>query len=155
MKNSFLYASHRALSNLLWDNNIWSIYAYTSFAQAQDDGMVFSQKWKIKTRKFKTETGTFSFDVLKYADNIDAISHPIIFNFGWQHIMKVPGVRKMVLPLHYEYELEREVLEKICELSDNGHVIMSNGQAIMDKFKGSKFLVGIDIEAPTYSYLDN
>ena len=147
MDKSTLYVSHLALRDLLFKQGIWNIYAYVP-----GDKMTAQPKWKIKTRRYMH--GKFSFDSLKYYDNEEAKCYPLVFNFGWREREKVSGVGIKVVQLCYEYELEREILEKMCELSDAGHIITTNNQVIMDKFKGSEFLVKIDMEAPSYAYLD-
>lgn len=149
MEQSLLYASHLALNNLLAKQDIWNIYAYVP-----GDKMTVQPKWKIKTRRYIRNYANFSTDCLKYYSSEEMKCHPLVFNFGWREREKVPGIGVKVLQLCYEYELEREILEKMCELSDAGHTIMANKQIIMDKFKGSEFLIGIDMEAPSYSHLD-
>ena len=149
MTYSILYASHHALKNLLFfKHHIWDIYAYVP-----GNGLDFS-KWKIKTKKYNEKTGKFSFDSLKYYDSKSEEHHPLTFNFGHREREKVSGLGIEVLQLQCEYELEREVIEKMCQLSDNGYVITSNDEVIMDSFSGSNFLIQIDLDAPSYSSLD-
>lgn len=149
MEQSILYATHLALSSLLFEHKIWNIYAYVPANR-----MTIPSKWKIKTRKYDSRKNTYSLDSLKYYDSRDESLHPIVFNFGWREREKVSNVSVPVLQLQYEYELEREIVEKMCQLSDEGYIIESHKEVILDKFKGSKFLIGIDMVAPSYSYLD-
>lgn len=147
MEQSILYATHLALSNLLFDHNIWNMYAYVP-------GKYEALKWKIKTKKYNVNGGVFSFDSLKYYDPKDEQLHPIVFNFGFREREKISGLHVPVIQLTYEHDLEREIVERICQLSDTGYVITSNKEIILDKFKGSEFLIGIDMAAPSYSHLD-
>lgn len=149
MEQSLLYATHLALMNLLWKHSIWDIYAYVP-----GNKMVVPPKWKIKTKKYNNSANKFSFDSLKYYDSKNGKCCPIVFDFGWRKREKVTGVGIEVLQLRYEYSLEREIVEKICSLADLGHMIMANKEIILDRFKGSEFLIGIDMEAPSYSHLD-
>ena len=147
MEQSILYATHLALKTLLWNHRIWNMYAYVP-------GKYETLKWKIKTKKYDSNRGVFSFDSLKYYDPKDEQPHPIVFNFGYRKREKISGLRVQAIHLAYEYDLEREIVERICQLSDTGHVITANKEIILDKFKGSEFLIGIDMAAPSYSHLD-
>ena len=147
MEQSLLYATHLALTTLLRNCNIWNMYAYVPSKYE-------NLKWKIKTKKYDSNRGVFSFDSLKYYDPKDEQPHPIVFNFGFRERKKISGLRVPAIHLAYEYDLEREIVERICQLSDTGHVITSHKEVILDKFKGSEFLIGIDMAAPSYSYLD-
>lgn len=149
MEQSLLYATHLALKNLLWKHSIWDIYAYVP-----GNKMTVPPKWKIKTKKYNHNTYKFSFDSLKYYDSKNDKWCPIMFDFGWREREKVTGIGIEVLQLQYEYSLEREIVEKICSLADSGHMIMANKEIILDKFKGSEFLISIDMEAPSYSSMD-
>ena len=149
MPQSLLFATHLALSRLLWDHSIWNIYAYVP-----GDKMYIQPRWKIKTRKWNSKSCKYSFDSLKYYDIHDEKLHAIAFNFGWREREHIPTIAIPVLQLQYEYKLEREIVEKICQLSDEGHMVVSNNETIMDKFKGSEFLVGIDLEAPSHADLN-
>ena len=149
MEQSILYATHLALSSLLFDHKIWNIYAYIPSKYE-----TLNAKWKIKTKKYDSNRGVFSFDYLKYYDPKDEQPHPIIFNFGFRERKKISGLRVQAIHLAYEYDLEREIVERICQLSDTGHAITSHKEVILDRFKGSEFLIGIDMAAPSYSHLD-
>ena len=149
MEQSLLYATHLALMTLLCNHSIWNIYAYIP-----NKYETLNAKWKIKTKKYDSNRGVFSFDSLKYYDPKDEQLHPIVFNFGFRERKKISGLRVPAIHLAYEYDLEREIVERICQLSDAGYVITSNKEIILDKFKGSEFLIGIDIDAPSYSHLD-
>ena len=147
MEQSLLYATHLALSNLLFDHNIWNMYAYVPSKYK-------NLKWKIKTKKYDSNRGVFSFDSLKYYDPKDEQPHPIVFNFGYRKREKISGLRVPAIQLTYEHGLEREIVEKMCQLSDEGYVIVSHKEVILDKFKGSELLIRIDMAAPSYSHLD-
>ena len=149
MEQSLLYATHLALSNLLFDHKIWNIYAYVPGKYK-----TLNTKWKIKTKKYDSNRLAFSFDFLKYYDPRDEQLHPIVFNFGYHKREKISGLRVPAIHLEYEYDLEREIVEKMCQLSDTGHVITANKEIILDKFKGSELLIRIDMAAPSYSHLD-
>ena len=149
MEQSILYSTHLALSSLLFDHKIWNIYAYIPSKYE-----TLNAKWKIKTKKYDSNRGVFSFDSLKHYDPKDEQLHPIVFNFGFRERKKISGLRVPAIHLEYEYDLEREIVERICQLSDTGHVITSHKEVILDKFKGSEFLIGIDMAAPSYSHLD-
>ena len=149
MEQSILYATHLALKTLLENCSIWNIYAYVPSKYE-----TLNPKWKIKTKKYDSNRGVFSFDSLKYYDPKDEQPHPIVFNFGFRERKKISGLRVPAIHLAYEYDLEREIVERICQLSDTGHVITANKEIILDKFKGSEFLIGIDMAAPSYSHLD-
>ena len=147
MEQSILYATHLALSSLLFDHKIWNIYAYVPSKYE-------NLKWKIKTKKYDSNRGVFSFDSLKYYDPKDEQPHAIVFNFGYHKREKISGLHVPAIQLTYEHDLERKIVERICQLSDAGYVITSNKEVILDKFKGSEFLIGIDMAAPSYSHLD-
>ena len=149
MEQSILYATHLALKTLLFNHSIWNMYAYVPSKYE-----VLNPKWKIKTKKYNPNGGVFSFDSFKYYDPKDEQPHPIVFNFGYRKREKISGLRVPAIHLEYEYDLEREIVERICQLSDAGYVITSNKEVILDKFKGSEFLIGIDMAAPSYSHLD-
>ena len=149
MEQSILYATHLALETLLWNCSIWNIYAYVPSKYE-----TLNPTWKIKTKKYDSNRGVFSFDSLKYYDPKDEQLHPIVFNFGYRKRDKISGLRIPAIHLAYEYDLEREIVERICQLSDTGHVITANKEIILDRFKGSEFLIGIDMAAPSYSHLD-
>lgn len=149
MEQSILYATHLALNTLLFNHSIWNMYAYVPSKYE-----VLNPKWKIKTKKYNSNEGVFSFDSLKYYDPKDEQLCPIVFNFGYRKREKISGLRVQAIHLAYEYDLEREIVERICQLSDTGHVITSHKEVILDKFKGSEFLIGIDMAAPSYSHLD-
>ena len=149
MEQSLLYATHLALNKLLWEHSIWSIYACTP-----KNGFTLPDKWKVKTRKYNESTGSYSTDSLKYVDCKTSKTHVISFNFGFIKQYHIQGIGKPGILLQHEYGLEREIVERMCQLSDAGHTIVSNGKTILDKFKGSEFLIGIDMEAPSYSHLD-
>ena len=148
MEQSILYVTHLALKTLLFNHSIWNMYAYVPSKYE-----VLNPKWKIKTKKYNSNGGVFSFDSLKYYDPKDVQPHPIVFNFGFRERKKISGLRVPAIHLEYEYDLEREIVERICQLSDTGHVITSHKEVILDKFKGSEFLIGIDMAAPSYSHL--
>ena len=149
MEQSLLYATHLALSNLLFDHKIWNMYAYVPSKYE-----TLNPKWKIKTKKYDSNRVAFSFDSLKYYDAKDEQLHPIVFNFGYHKREKISGLRVPAIQLTYEHDLERKIVERMCQLSDAGYVITSNKEIILDKFKGSEFLIGIDMAAPSYSHLD-
>ena len=149
MEQSILYATHLALDNLLLNHNIWNIYAYVSSKYE-----TLNPKWKIKTKKYNVNGGVFSFDSLKYYDPKDEQPHAIVFNIGFREREKIFGLRVPAIQLTYEHDLERKIVERMCELSDAGYVITSNKEIILDKFKGSEFLIEIDMAAPSYSHLD-
>lgn len=109
--------------------------------------------WKIKTKKYNETTSRFSFDSLKYQDD-NGKNHIITFNFGYLNTVHEAGINVDVVQLAHEYEIERQIVEKICKLSDEGYAIVSNKEVIFDRFEGSKFLIDIDIKAPTYANLD-
>ena len=149
MEQSLLYATHLALSNLLFEHKIWNMYAYVPSKYE-----TLNPKWKIKTKKYNVYGGVFSFDSLKYYDTKDEQPHAIVFNFGYHKREKISGLHVPAIQLTYEHDLEREIVERMCQLSDAGYVITSNKEIILDKFKGSEFLIGIDMAAPSYSHLD-
>ena len=149
MEQSLLYATHLALSNLLFDHKIWNMYAYVPSKYE-----TLNAKWKIKTKKYDSNRVAFSFDFLKYYDPRDEQLHAIVFNFGSLKREKISGLHVPAIQLTYEHGLEREIVEKMCQLSDEGYVITANKEIILDKFKRSEFLIGIDMAAPSYSHLD-
>ena len=93
--------------------------------------------------------------MLKWYDSTIEKCHPIEFNFGNVERERFPGVKGGIVNLDYYYELEREVLEKICQLSDEGHIVVAGNVVIMDKFEGAKLLMKIDLDAPSYSHMDD
>ena len=150
MEKSLLYATHQAMYDvLLFPHNIWSIYACTP-----GNRMHIPMKWKVKTEKYLKSYSKYTYDSLKYVDDKDGKSRVIVFDFGFIKQEKLLGIGKFGVWLQHNYELERKVVEKICKLSDDGHVIVSNGEVLLDKFKGSEFLINIDLAAPSYSYMD-
>ena len=148
MLNSLLYATHIALNqNLFFKHHIWDCYAYVP-----GNKMIVNPKWKIKTQKYNESKGTFSFDSLKFFDGKKNV--PLIFNFGWRERKHISNLRIDAIILKYEYQLEREILERMCKISDEGYDIISNGEVILEKYKGTQFLIDIDLKAPDYAYLD-
>ena len=150
MEKSLLYATHRTLKDLLFSKHIWNLYAYVPGGKMYSNSM-----WKVKTQKHTyTRKGYFSYDCLRYVDILSGKSKPIRFDFGWRKTEHINGLGIEGVNLDYEYELGRAVLERICALADEGHDIVANGEVILEKNKGSELLIKIDMEAPSYSWMD-
>ena len=151
MENSLLYATHLMFKKMFFEKSVWTTYAYVP-----GNTMKISPKWKIKTKKYNVKKGTFSFDALKYRYVHDGkeIFKPLIFNFGYAEREHISGLNIDAINLTYRYDLEREVLERMCKISDEGYDIFSNNEVILEKFKGSQILIDIDLKAPDYAYMD-
>lgn len=153
MEKSLLFATHIALKRLLFDNNIWNMFAYIPGNRCIYDN--FSHRWKIKTQCFYKSTGNLKYDALKYYDPDKDKFMPIVFDFGTQALVHYAGIAVLVVILQNNHILERLVVERICELSDAGFIITSNGKTILDKNKGSELLIGIDMDEPSYAYMND
>ena len=150
MEKSLLYATHLVLKNMFFAKHIWNLYAYVPGGNVYDKSL-----WKIKTQKHTYDRkGHFSYDCLRYVDILDGKSKPIRFDFGWRKTERITGLGIEGVNLDYEYELARTVLERICALADEGHDIVANGEVILEKNRGSELLIKIDMEAPSYSWMD-
>lgn len=117
--------------------------------------MSFNPKWKVKTKKHIQSKSRFSYDVLKCYCPSKKRATPLTFNFGYglkrEHVV---GIKVDVVQLECEYELERQIVEKICALSDEGCTIIANDETILNPYEGSQLLVKIDLESPSYAHLD-
>lgn len=150
MEKSLLYATHRALKDLLFSKNIWNLYAYVP-----GGNMHIKPVWKVKTQKHTdTRKSYFSYDCLRYVDLTTGKAKPIHFQFGWCKTERISGLGINAVNLDYEYALERDVVEIICKLSDDGHDIVANNEVVLPKNKGSELLIKIDMDAPSYSWMD-
>ena len=149
MEQSLLYATHLIFRDLLWKHSIWNIFAYNS----RNDAL--SPKWKVKTKKHIQSKSRFSYGMLKCYCPSKKRATSLTFNFGYglerEHVV---GIKTDVVKLEYEYELERQIVEKICALSDEGCTIIANDETILNPYEGSQLLVKIDLESPSYAHLD-
>ena len=147
MDKSLLYATHKALHEMLISVSVYNLYAYVpGNALPQHD-----TKWKIKSVMVSNR---LSYANLRYYDQVKEKYFPIAFKFGLLNRHHISGTNINGVNLALDHELERKVVEKMCQLSDDGNYIVAGDIVIMDKFKGSEFLMGIDLDAPSYSYLD-
>ena len=147
MLKSELHASRMAWWDILIKHQIYSYYACISKRHKS----IYPIKWVVKTRgpfgicKYKTST-------LKC--QIDGKAKPITFDFGYQECRHIPGIKGEVFLLDSDETLIRKMLEKVCELSDKGYSIILWDDEIIKPFEGSKILVDVDLEAPSYAHLD-
>lgn len=150
MEKSLLYATHRALKDMFFAKHIWTLYAYVPGGNVH-----YKPIWKVKTQKHTYDRkGHFSYGCLKYIDATTGKAKPIHFDFGWRKTERISGLGIEGVYLDYDYELGRAVLERICALADEGHDIVANGEVILEKNKGAELLIKIDMDAPSYSWMD-
>ncbi len=112
-------------------------------------------KWKVKVQTYMPSLGRCSFDSLRYCNDTMESAKQIQFDLGHHSVTRVPVIGIEAINLQFDYKLERLILEKICELSDAGYNIIASKNIILEKNKGSEVLIGIDLDAPTYSHLDD
>jgi hypothetical protein len=150
MENSVLYATHLALVKMLFAKRMWNLYAYVPGGNVH-----YKPIWKVKTQKHTYDRkGRFSYDCLRYADMATGKAKPIYFDLGWNKVEHISTIGIKAVDLKYDYMLERAVIEKICQLADEGHDIVANKEIVLEKNRGAKLLMCIDLEAPSYSYMD-
>lgn len=150
MENSVLFTTHKIFRDILFSKYIWNIWAYVL-------GNMYCSShptWKVKTQKYVQSTGRFSYDCLRYVDNVTGKAKPIHFDLGWHKVERISTIGIEAVNLNYDYKFERAVIEKICQLADEGHDIVANKEVVLEKNRGTELLMRIDLEAPSYSSMD-
>lgn len=150
MEKSLLYATHLALTKMFFSKHIWNLYAYVPGGNVH-----YKPMWKVKAQKHTYDRkGHFSYDCLRYVDAAISKAKPIYFDLGWHKVEHISTIGIKAVDLKYDYRLERAVIEKICQLADEGHDIVANKEVVLEKNRGTELLMHIDLEAPSYSQLD-
>ena len=154
MEKSVSYTAHKIFREILFSKHIWNVWAYVL-------GNMYCSShpiWKVKTQKYVETTGKFSYDCLRYVDAATGKAKPIHFDLGWHKIERISTIGIEAVNLNYDYKydykLERTIIEKICQLADEGHDIVANKEVVLEKNHGAELLMRIDLEAPSYSWMD-